>query len=149
VLALEVCGVRCCWPAHATPVGAFLNVCRHRGARWSRAGTVCRKQSLACPYHGWTYRLDGSLAGIPRAEAFPALDNHLLGLRALPLGCGTASSGSCSILTRKCPTWRSGRRDRRRLAAIGLGGHKFYRQHAVQRASNWKLVVDASSRSIT
>ena len=66
-------------------IRAFHNVCRHRGARLvADEGTLCQRQSLSCPYHAWTYRLDGSLGGVPMPEAFPALQRSLLGLRELP-----------------------------------------------------------------
>ena len=44
----------------AGDIHAFLNVCRHRGAE------VCTKRegnakAFVCPYHAWTYRLDGTL----------------------------------------------------------------------------------------
>src|SRR5215203_7051775 len=45
---------------------AFLNVCRHRGS------LVCegegRRSTLQCPYHAWTYGLDGSLRAAPRSD---------------------------------------------------------------------------------
>jgi len=125
---------------------AFLNVCRHRGARLvGEQGTVCRRLSIACPYHAWTYRLDGSLAGVPRAEAFPDLDRAELGLRPLPIAVrhgliwlklDPTAAPSLDIES------HLGDLDRE-LQAIGLEGHRFYRQHAVRRASNWKLIVDA------
>ena len=46
---------------------AFVNVCRHRGF------TLCegsgRRETLQCPYHAWTYDLDGSLRNAPRADS--------------------------------------------------------------------------------
>src|SRR5579862_9725506 len=45
-------------------VGAFLNVCRHRGNRLCRAESG-NAASFTCAYHGWTYRNDGTLAGVP------------------------------------------------------------------------------------
>ena len=45
-------------------VHAFLNVCRHRGNRLCRADSG-NAASFTCAYHGWTYRNDGSLAGVP------------------------------------------------------------------------------------
>ena len=45
-------------------VHAFLNVCRHRGNRLCRADTG-NAASFTCAYHGWTYRNDGRLAGVP------------------------------------------------------------------------------------
>jgi phenylpropionate dioxygenase-like ring-hydroxylating dioxygenase large terminal subunit len=45
---------------------AFLNVCRHRGAEIvSERG---RRETLQCPYHAWTYGLDGRLRSAPRSE---------------------------------------------------------------------------------
>lgn len=52
---------------------AFLNVCRHRGATVElRDAGNCRR--FVCPYHGWTYETDGSLAAVRCAEGFPTLD---------------------------------------------------------------------------
>ena len=45
---------------------AFKNVCRHRGSRLLSGSGQC-KAAIRCRYHGWTYRLDGSLIGVPRA----------------------------------------------------------------------------------
>ncbi|MDT5190081.1 MAG: hypothetical protein QOI28_2332, partial [Mycobacterium sp.] len=49
----------------------FRNACRHRGMALVD-GQGC-SHALVCPYHGWTYRLDGSLAHVPHAEGFPDL----------------------------------------------------------------------------
>jgi phenylpropionate dioxygenase-like ring-hydroxylating dioxygenase large terminal subunit len=54
---------------HAGNVNLLLNRCRHRGA------VVCHEtrgnaRNFRCAYHGWTYKLDGSLAGIPYPEAY-------------------------------------------------------------------------------
>jgi phenylpropionate dioxygenase-like ring-hydroxylating dioxygenase large terminal subunit len=62
-------------------VRAFRNVCRHRGA-----AVVCgagRATALACPYHGWTYQLDGRLRGVPHKHGFPGLDLDANGLAPL------------------------------------------------------------------
>src|SRR5260370_4805896 len=48
----------------AGAVHAFLNVCRHRGNRLCRADTG-NAASFTCAYHGWTYRNDGQLTGVP------------------------------------------------------------------------------------
>jgi carnitine monooxygenase subunit len=54
-------------------VRGFYNVCRHRGARLvDGASGSCRK--IVCPYHAWTYELDGRLFGVPDKRAFPGLD---------------------------------------------------------------------------
>lgn len=46
-------------------LAAFANVCRHRGARLVDAGCGAAGR-FVCPYHQWTYRLDGTLQGAPR-----------------------------------------------------------------------------------
>src|SRR6476659_10152543 len=56
----------------------FRNSCRHRGMALVE-GPGCA-HALVCRYHGWTYRLDGSLSHVPHAEAFPDLDESTRGL---------------------------------------------------------------------
>jgi choline monooxygenase len=56
----------------------FRNACRHRGMPLVE-GAGC-SHALVCRYHGWTYRLDGSLAHVPHANAFPDLDVSTRGL---------------------------------------------------------------------
>jgi choline monooxygenase len=62
---------------------AFLNVCRHRGS------LVCegegRRETLQCPYHAWTYGLDGTLRSAPRADRDPDFDRDALRLVRLPV----------------------------------------------------------------
>jgi Rieske 2Fe-2S family protein len=58
---------------------AHRNVCRHRGARLVAAPE--QQAAIRCPYHGWTYRLDGRLIGAPEGRRFAApLDKPNLGL---------------------------------------------------------------------
>ncbi len=63
----------------------FVNVCRHRGALV--ATDAKRRGTLQCPYHAWTYDLDGSLRAAPRGGDDPAFDASCLGL--LPVSVGT------------------------------------------------------------
>ena len=62
---------------------AFLNVCRHRGS------IVCegkgRRETLQCPYHAWTYGLDGRLITAPRGNAEGGIAKAELGLVPLSL----------------------------------------------------------------
>jgi nitrite reductase/ring-hydroxylating ferredoxin subunit len=62
---------------------AFLNVCRHRGAEI--AAGEGRRETLQCPYHAWTYGLDGQLRAAPRADHEPGFDASGLSLVAVRL----------------------------------------------------------------
>ena len=46
-------------------LGAFANVCRHRGHELLPTNRFTSGKSLVCPYHAWAYRLDGRLLGAP------------------------------------------------------------------------------------
>lgn len=54
-------------------IKAFVNACRHRGTKlvWEEKGEKTR--AFVCPYHAWTYSIDGKLVGVPRPEAFPSV----------------------------------------------------------------------------
>jgi choline monooxygenase len=63
----------------------FVNVCRHRGHEVvSGSGS---RASLQCPYHAWTYGLDGCLRSAPRADREPGFSTEGLGL--LPVAVDT------------------------------------------------------------
>jgi phenylpropionate dioxygenase-like ring-hydroxylating dioxygenase large terminal subunit/AcrR family transcriptional regulator len=66
-------------------IRAFHNVCRHRGAKLldSERGTCGR--TLSCPFHGWTYCLNGELLSVPAAQTFENLDLGQNGLVPLDL----------------------------------------------------------------
>jgi phenylpropionate dioxygenase-like ring-hydroxylating dioxygenase large terminal subunit len=53
-------------------VRAFINACRHRGMQVAD-GSGCSK-AFTCPYHAWTYNLEGALKGIPGRSGFADLD---------------------------------------------------------------------------
>lgn len=61
-------------------VHTFHNVCRHRGARILDGPQGNCGGRITCPYHAWTYKLDGSLIGVPGAEEFEGLDLDTHGL---------------------------------------------------------------------
>jgi phenylpropionate dioxygenase-like ring-hydroxylating dioxygenase large terminal subunit len=63
----------------------FYNVCRHRAARLLDGATGQCGARIICPYHAWTYGLDGALLGIPDRAAFGELDMRGHGLVGVEL----------------------------------------------------------------
>lgn len=63
-------------------LGAFANVCRHRGSILLKGTGSCRR--IVCPYHAWSYFSDGRLYGCPDmedAEGFDRVENGLIPIR--------------------------------------------------------------------
>ena len=52
----------------------FDNVCRHRASRVVTGESGSCPEAIVCPYHGWTYGLDGRLRAVPRQGTFPDLE---------------------------------------------------------------------------
>ena len=127
----------------AGDIGTFINVCRHRGMRLvQEEGQTCLR-SLVCPYHQWTYGLDGALRNIPRDESFVDLDPSDLGLVPLPTE------------VRNGLIWMQAEKDAsmdldahlagldRDLDQFDMADFHFCQQHVRTIDCNWKLVQDA------
>src|SRR5262249_3848899 len=63
---------------------AFYNVCRHRGTRLCEGDGKTGK-AITCPYHAWSYALDGRLIGTPNVPELAGFDRSLYGLRSVGL----------------------------------------------------------------
>ena len=120
---------------------AYLNVCRHRGARLLDGSGQC-KARLTCPYHGWSYSLQGPLAARPSEDTFADHDTSALGLRALELEvlCGLVfvrlTPGGPALHTQ----WKEflpQLQDYRLEEMVPLGAH-----WVEDWACNWKVGVD-------
>lgn len=66
-------------------IRAFHNVCRHRGSRVATGSKGQCRSALVCPFHGWSYNLDGTLRGPAKPKTLPKLDPVEFGLK--PLEC--------------------------------------------------------------
>lgn len=127
---------------------AFLNVCRHRGARVVAAGQGCGRERFACPYHAWTYAADGRLRALPRAEGFPDLDPDQSGLRRLAVA---ERAGLVWVI----PDPAVADADVRamlgayaeELESFGLHHHVAYGQRDIELRCDWKLIVEGSSEA--
>ncbi|WP_340316235.1 aromatic ring-hydroxylating oxygenase subunit alpha [Rhizorhabdus argentea] len=65
-------------------IQAYYNSCRHRGMKLCAHDTSVNK--LACPFHGFTWNLDGSLAHVPARWDFPGLRDDKMGLAQVKVG---------------------------------------------------------------
>lgn len=62
---------------------AFVNSCRHRGARVAEEAKG-KRSLFVCPFHSWSYTSKGDLAGVPQMDHFGKIDKSCYGLLALP-----------------------------------------------------------------
>jgi phenylpropionate dioxygenase-like ring-hydroxylating dioxygenase large terminal subunit len=116
-------------------VRAFLNACSHRGAQVAR-GSGCVK-SLVCPYHGWTYALEGDLRGVPHEHGFPGLDKAKLSLAPF----AAVEHGGVVFVSQQSLT-----PDRaEELAALPVLVSEKFRlvsRNALDVPANWKIAVE-------
>ena len=66
-------------------VRAFANTCRHRGHEMLACGATAKGRSIVCPYHSWSYRLDGRLRNAPGFADVDGFDASEFGLAELRL----------------------------------------------------------------
>lgn len=66
-------------------IHAFHNVCRHRAGRVVKESQGNCPGAMVCPFHGWSYSLDGKLQGVPAAGTFENLNKSEIGLEPVEL----------------------------------------------------------------
>ena len=119
----------------------FLNVCRHRGTRLVEGSEVQCTKKLVCPYHAWTYSVDGRLLALPRPDTFPDLDKSSMGLVELP----SLETGGLIWFCPKEETadFSYARKLGEDFDALGMGEHVLFRRKTHEVKGNWKLIMDA------
>jgi phenylpropionate dioxygenase-like ring-hydroxylating dioxygenase large terminal subunit len=120
---------------------AFLNVCRHRGFPVAQGDGT--RETLQCPYHAWTYGLDGSLRSAPRAEELADFDKGELGLCRVAVDTwgpfifvnATPDPEPLSDALGSMPA---------QVAELGLNVDElvFYTRWEAELAANWKVVAE-------
>lgn len=125
---------------------AFYNVCRHRGSRLLAGPKGSLTGSIRCPYHAWTYNLDGSL------RTAPYLDEEA-GFRRVELGLHPVAVESWGgfFFLNLSPAGISARRyDLKtqlgpvvdRLSRYPLAKLRSARRHVYEVAANWKVLLE-------
>jgi glycine betaine catabolism A len=121
-------------------VNAFYNVCRHRGTKLCTDHEGAFHGSIQCPYHAWTYDLDGRLVGAPHMDEVPHFRKQDYPLYGVHATSGTATSsefvggadrhadGAARAAAGEVPPWR--------MEELRLGHRIVYDIRA-----NWKLVI--------
>ena len=118
---------------------AFLNACRHRGAQLLEGKGTCDKQ-IKCPYHAWSYGLDGALLGVPYREEFP---DEVATMGLVPARVGTIGPLVFACIDPTAPelaTWAG-----ELPAALARAGMEHWQlgwELTYEVAANWKLFVE-------
>lgn len=121
---------------------AFFNVCQHRGHQLLQ-GAGSGKKRIVCPYHAWTYGLDGRLLQAPHTEHVEGFDRHDFSLRPVRLAdCAgllfANLDGDAADFEREYPGFEE-------TVTTSLPDHgSFVPVHRFDFdiAANWKIVVD-------
>ena len=127
---------------------AFLNVCRHRGAKLCVDAVGEARRSIQCPYHAWTYGLDGKLVAAPNLTRMPDIDRVEYGLIPVHLNewlgyawvCLADEPPSFADIVRAAVTERLGDPDmidHWEVDTLGVGRRIVYDVKA-----NWKLIIE-------
>jgi phenylpropionate dioxygenase-like ring-hydroxylating dioxygenase large terminal subunit len=120
----------------------FINACRHKGAKLMESCEPVKNARITCPYHAWSYGVDGALIGIPRQEVFPALDKATLGL--VPLSTFEGGGMIWVGLDHKSPPAQLEGTGQiiADLDAFGLGDMYVYGRRSYELKANWKAVME-------
>jgi phenylpropionate dioxygenase-like ring-hydroxylating dioxygenase large terminal subunit len=127
-------------------VRAFLNACRHRGAKVAtQAAGDCRR--FICPYHAWSYDLDGKLHSVTEKKCFPRLVPEQSGL--ISLSCAERHGMIFVIPTPGIPLDIDAYLGEfgGDLGSFGLGEYQVTSAKNVPGRLDWKLMVEANQES--
>ncbi|MGJ7606461.1 aromatic ring-hydroxylating oxygenase subunit alpha [Variovorax sp. LT1R20] len=129
-------------------LNGFINACRHRGARLKPAG-LSNQRALVCPYHSWTYGLDGALRGRPSGEDFPHAPASDCSLARVPVA---EALGFVWVIPRALAEGESAEIDIDAwLGRFGVDLRSWgydrwvpFHHHAFDNAANWKIPFEAN-----
>ena len=126
---------------------AFFNVCRHRGTRLCGAANGTLSETIQCPYHAWTYALDGRLIGAPHMNEVPGFDKADHGLHQAAVA---EWEGFVFVNVSDDPKpfdeWIAPMRNR--LGRFGLSKLEVGHRVRYEVKANWKLVFQNYSECL-
>jgi phenylpropionate dioxygenase-like ring-hydroxylating dioxygenase large terminal subunit len=120
---------------------AFANACRHRGSRVVD-GCGSAPRGFTCPYHAWSYAIDGRLTDVPDAFGFPGLERDRYGLVELP---ASEAHGLVWVVARPdavCAIADHVGGLASDLASYAIDRHRPFATRILHRRMNWKLAAD-------
>jgi len=117
---------------------AFYNVCRHRGTRLGSDGEERKLKGIQCPYHAWTYGLDGCLTAAPLMEATPGFSKADYPL--VPVGLDTWEGFLFVNLDESSASLTSQIAGLPDLSRFHLSALRRGKRIAYNVAANWKLI---------
>lgn len=127
---------------------AFLNACRHRGAKVAQLKAGHADKQFVCRYHSWTYDTAGRLRGLPCPTHFAAIDRENCGLLELPV---FERAGLVFVTpTRPAGSPRaelSFEGYARELEGFRLHEFEPYASKTVHGKINWKMMIEANQES--
>ncbi|MGV8873231.1 MAG: aromatic ring-hydroxylating oxygenase subunit alpha [Rhodococcus sp. (in: high G+C Gram-positive bacteria)] len=129
-------------------VTAFFNICRHRGATLCTEASGTVRRNFQCPYHAWTYDLDGKLIAAPNLIDMPMIDRVEYGLRKVHVREWLGYVWVC--VADQAPSFEETVQGdvRERLGGIGAIDSYHMESLALGRRivydvkANWKLIVE-------
>lgn len=118
---------------------AFSNACRHRGMRLLDGEGSC--SAISCPFHGWKYKLNGDLLGVPHMEHAVGFDRKTFGLTPVRLGVSDGFIFVCLDPDQmSLDDWLGDFSQRH--APYGFGNLRCTWQTTYEVACNWKPFVE-------
>lgn len=122
-------------------IRVFINACQHKGSKLVEDCEVHKQSRMTCPYHAWTYGLDGKLVGVARADMFEGLDKTKRSLKQLPSRVWggivyaqlDGSEPDYSNLSEQVAD---------DFTALGIPSAHVYGRKSFDLKANWKLVLE-------
>ena len=122
-------------------IKVLINACQHKGSKLVEDCEVHKQGRLTCPYHAWTYGIDGKLIGVARSDMFDNLDKSQRSLVELP--SKVWGGVVYAKLDGSEPDW-SNLSDQVAddFDALGIGMGHVYGRQTFDLKANWKVVLE-------